>query len=90
MLCTELADKVAELSDLELALLLCLSAHEHCLIRTEEDALDSLQQELQLVRLDPGPFSSFAELLDRLQRMSSAALIAALSAAAAQASMTLP
>lgn len=55
MLSQEIAEKVAELSDLELALLLGLLAPGHCLIQTEENALDSLQQELQLVRLDLVP-----------------------------------
>ena len=45
-----LLDKVQELSDLELAALLCLTAEEHCIIDTEPDALDDLVLELQLVR----------------------------------------
>ncbi|KAL8998285.1 MAG: hypothetical protein Q9169_002599 [Polycauliona sp. 2 TL-2023] len=43
-----LVHKVEELTDLELALLLSFVANEHCLIRTEEDALESLQHEIQL------------------------------------------
>lgn len=46
---SELVQRVEELDDLELALLLGVLAHEHCLIETEDEALDSLQQELQLV-----------------------------------------
>ena len=46
----DLVHRVEELADLELALLLCFVANEHCLIRTEDEALDSLQHELQLVR----------------------------------------
>ena len=42
-------DKIHELSDLELATLLCLIAKEHCVITTESDVLDDLEQELQLV-----------------------------------------
>ena len=45
-----LLDKVHELSDLELAALLCLVAQEHCIIDTEPDALDELVQELEHVR----------------------------------------
>ena len=41
---------VQELTDIELAILLCLVAGQHCIIETEEDALDNLQEELQLVR----------------------------------------
>ncbi|KAI4243600.1 MAG: hypothetical protein L6R40_003424 [Gallowayella cf. fulva] len=46
---SELVQRVEELDDLELALLLGVLAHEHCLIETEDEALDSLQQELQLI-----------------------------------------
>jgi hypothetical protein len=45
----ELLDKVQDLSDLELAALLCLVAQEHCIIDTEPDSLDDLVLELQLV-----------------------------------------
>ncbi|KAI4197479.1 MAG: hypothetical protein LQ346_002993 [Caloplaca aetnensis] len=44
----ELPRKAAELSDVELALLLSVVANEHCLIQTEQAALDSLGQELHL------------------------------------------
>lgn len=44
-----LIDKVHELSDLELAALICLVAQEHCIIDTDPDAIDDLVQELQLV-----------------------------------------
>lgn len=44
-----LVHRVEELTDLELALLLSFVANEHFLIRTEEEALDSLQHEIQLV-----------------------------------------
>jgi hypothetical protein len=47
-----LLDKVHDLSDLELAALICLVAQEHCIIDTEPDALDDLVQELELVRFD--------------------------------------
>lgn len=45
-----LLEKVHELSDLELAALICLVAQEHCIIDTEPDAIDDLAQELQLVQ----------------------------------------
>ncbi|KAI1043337.1 hypothetical protein LB505_002032 [Fusarium chuoi] len=44
-----LLDKVHALSDLELALLLCLISREHCLVSTPSDAINDLTQELQLV-----------------------------------------
>jgi len=44
-----LLNKVHELSDLELAALICLVAQEHCIIDTEPDALDDLVLELELV-----------------------------------------
>jgi hypothetical protein len=45
-----LLDKVHDLSDLELAALICLVAQEHCIIDTEPDAIDELVQELEQVR----------------------------------------
>lgn len=45
----ELINKIHELSDLELAALICLIAEEHCIIDTDPDALDDLIEELQLV-----------------------------------------
>lgn len=44
-----LLSKVQDLSDLELATLICLVAQEHCIIETEPDALDDLVRELELV-----------------------------------------
>ncbi|KAI9878614.1 MAG: hypothetical protein M1830_000381 [Pleopsidium flavum] len=46
---SDLIDKIHELSDLELATLLCLIANQHCIIETDKDALDELEQELQLI-----------------------------------------
>lgn len=46
---TGLVEKIQELTDLELAVLLSLVASQHCIIQTEEDSLDSLEQELRLV-----------------------------------------
>ena len=43
-------EKVHSLSDLELAVLICLVANQHCIIKTEEEAAEVLVQELQLVR----------------------------------------
>lgn len=44
-----LLTKVHELSDLELAVLLCLVSREHCLISTPSHVVDDLVLELQLV-----------------------------------------
>ncbi|KAH6893223.1 hypothetical protein B0T10DRAFT_267965 [Thelonectria olida] len=44
-----LLEKVHALSDLELAVLLCLISREHCLVSTSSEAIDDLLQELQLV-----------------------------------------
>ena len=44
-----LIERIQELTDLELALFLSLVAGEHCIIQTEEEALDPLEEELELV-----------------------------------------
>jgi hypothetical protein len=44
-----LISKVQNLSDLELATLICLIAQEHCIIDTDPSVLDDLVQELKLV-----------------------------------------
>ncbi|MCJ1430242.1 hypothetical protein MMC29_008159 [Sticta canariensis] len=44
-----LIESVQELTDLELALLLGLTAGEHCIIQTEEEVLDLVEEELQLI-----------------------------------------
>jgi len=46
-----LLNKVHDLSDLELAALICLVAQEHCIIDTEPDSIDELVQELEQVPL---------------------------------------
>ena len=46
---SDVVDKIHELSNLELATLLCLIADQSCIITTDKDALDELEQELQLV-----------------------------------------
>lgn len=45
----EISAKAQELSDVELALLLCLAADQHCIIQTKEEGIDALEEELQLV-----------------------------------------
>jgi len=45
----EILQKVHDLSDVELAALICLVAKEHCIIDTEPDSIDDLVQELELV-----------------------------------------
>lgn len=44
-----LLSRVHDLSDLELATLICLVAQEHCIIDTDQDSVDELIQELELV-----------------------------------------
>ncbi|KJR81189.1 uncharacterized protein SPSK_01134 [Sporothrix schenckii 1099-18] len=45
----DIVDRVQRLSDLELAMLLSLISHEHCVIGTPETAMDSLVDELRLI-----------------------------------------
>jgi len=45
----EILEKVHDLSDVELAALICLIAQEHCIIDTEPDSIDELVRELELV-----------------------------------------
>lgn len=44
-----LFDKLEGLTDLETAFLLCIIAREHCIIDTEKDAIEDLENELILV-----------------------------------------
>jgi hypothetical protein len=46
----DLIERIHDLSDLELATLLCLIAKEHCIVETDGRSLNDLEQELQLVR----------------------------------------
>ncbi|MCJ1433240.1 hypothetical protein MMC27_002599 [Xylographa pallens] len=41
--------RVQDLTDVELALLLCLVANQHCIVETTEEALDKLEDEIQLI-----------------------------------------
>lgn len=45
------AEKVQSLSDLELALLICLVPEQHCVIECEVESLRGVQVELELVGL---------------------------------------
>ena len=45
-----LVERVQDLTDLELAILLSLVAGEHCIIQTESSVLESLEHELRLVQ----------------------------------------
>jgi hypothetical protein len=45
-----LVEKVQTLSDLELAVLICLIAEQHCIIQTEHELLENIEEELKLVR----------------------------------------
>lgn len=53
-----LEDIARELSDLEVALFLCLASREHCLIETTRNCLNDVAKELALVE-----FLFFKELL---------------------------
>lgn len=44
-----LVEKVQTLSDLELAVLVCLITEQHCIIETEAQLLDTVESELKLV-----------------------------------------
>lgn len=44
-----LVEKVRTLSDLELAVLVCLIVEQHCIIQTEVQLLESVERELKLV-----------------------------------------
>lgn len=44
-----LVERVQELTDLELAMLLSFVSGQHCIITAEQEDLDPLAQELQLV-----------------------------------------
>ncbi|KAF1990021.1 hypothetical protein K402DRAFT_444535 [Aulographum hederae CBS 113979] len=46
---SRITDKVQSLSDIELAALLCLVADQHCILESEADALDELEEELKLI-----------------------------------------
>jgi hypothetical protein len=48
-----LLSKIHDLSDIELAFLLCLVSRQHCMISTPERSLDNLIKELHLVRATP-------------------------------------
>jgi hypothetical protein len=45
----ELAIKVQALSDLELAVLICLVADQHCIIEADEGLINDVEKELELV-----------------------------------------
>ena len=47
--CSTLVEKAQGLSDIELAILLCLMARQHCIIRTDPGSIHSLTEEVQLV-----------------------------------------
>jgi hypothetical protein len=44
-----IAIKVQALSDLELAVLICLVADQHCIIDTEQHLINNVEEELRLV-----------------------------------------
>jgi hypothetical protein len=44
-----ITEKVQALSDLELAVLICLVADQHCIIEAEKEVIGEVQEELKLV-----------------------------------------
>ena len=66
-----LVEKVQTLSDLELAVLICLIAEQHCIIQTEHELLENVEEELKLVRAKFTQRSPIADPI-RLQQLSSA------------------
>lgn len=58
-----LLGKIHDLSDVELAALLCLVTQEHCIIDTEPEFIDELVQELELVSGHRGFFTISAKRL---------------------------
>ncbi len=44
------SQKVEQLGDIELAMLLSLTAKQHCIIHVDEEATDSAESEIRLVR----------------------------------------
>lgn len=44
-----LFDEIENLTDLEIAILLCLVAREHCIVEADKAAIDDLENELKLV-----------------------------------------
>lgn len=46
-----ISEKVQALSDIELAVLVCLVADQHCIIETDKQLLDEVEHELRIVRL---------------------------------------
>ena len=69
-----LIDKIHDLSDLELATLICLVAQEHGIIDTEPDSIDDLVLELELVQLPLSIYSVIANK-SRWPQRSSASLM---------------
>ncbi|KAF2190110.1 hypothetical protein K469DRAFT_23526 [Zopfia rhizophila CBS 207.26] len=47
-----IAEKVQALSDIELAVLVCLVTDQHCILETEKELLDGLEQELWIIASD--------------------------------------
>lgn len=47
----DLPDIISQLNDLELAVLVCLSAEQHCIVRAPEHLFDEVQAELESAAL---------------------------------------
>ncbi|CAO2655106.1 Nn.00g101700.m01.CDS01 [Neocucurbitaria sp. VM-36] len=53
-----LSEKVQALSDIELAVLVCLVAEQHCIIEAEEEEINAVQEELKLIAFNVFGFTS--------------------------------
>jgi hypothetical protein len=62
-----IADKVQALSDIELAVLLCLVAEQHCIIQTEKHIIDDLDQEIRLVSTCTSDMMAYLMLVDHFK-----------------------
>ena len=60
-----LIEKIQDLNDIELAVLCCVVAGEHCVILAEDASLDTVAEELQEVDLSYALFGSVLDLMFR-------------------------
>ena len=60
-----IVEKAQGLGDVELAILLCLMAREHCILRTDHARLASLRNEVQVVCAGIYSIRRIAELRNR-------------------------
>lgn len=70
-----IVEKAQGLGDVELAILLCLMAREHCILRTDHARLASLRKEVQVVCAEIYNTRRIAELRNRCLRLCLGSLI---------------